>query len=212
MPSSQMCRPHFHTPLHPWISEGGKPMVPHPAHGSAWCSPFTSAASKPPHQQAPPPHHSSPALFSFPPTPPKDATPDTVTGHAPQGSEYLPAPQSDDVKGLGIGGSCGGGGASSSKAPPTREGSSAHFSSHYHHQPSHHHHMSAYSPYQPDYSGTSGGYPFHPGSFLGGASATVKTSSSSSSSMQGGGGSSGGGGKPRNKGRSSAGKAPSSFS
>ncbi|XP_021003354.1 endothelial transcription factor GATA-2-like isoform X1 [Parasteatoda tepidariorum] len=98
MPSSQMCRPHFHSPLHPWISEGGKPMVPHPAHGSAWCSPFSG---KPPHHpsgssggplgvHAPPhsgslPPHSSPHLFSFPPTPPKDATPDTVTTHPTNG-------------------------------------------------------------------------------------------------------------------------------
>lgn len=96
MSTSQMCRPHFHSPLHPWISDA-KPMVPHPAHGTPWCSPFTS---KPPHHPsptgghlgvhpAPPqvpssiasslPSHSSPHLFSFPPTPPKDATPDNVT-------------------------------------------------------------------------------------------------------------------------------------
>ncbi|KAG8190419.1 hypothetical protein JTE90_009257 [Oedothorax gibbosus] len=207
MPSSQMCRPHFHTPLHPWISEGGKPMVPHPAHGSAWCSPFSSA-SKP---QPPPPHHSSPHLFSFPPTPPKDATPDTVTngggGHASSsigGGDYpgLNSASSDDVKShnLGMGGvSCGGGGASSKAPPPSREGSSASF----YHQPSHHHHhMSAYSsPYQPDYSGATGGYyPF----LGGGASSAVKTSTSSSSSMQGGGGGGSSGGKPRSKGRSSA--------
>ncbi|XP_076338740.1 GATA-binding factor 2-like isoform X6 [Tachypleus tridentatus] len=92
----QVCRPHFHAPLHPWITETAKPMVPHPAHGSAWCSPFTS---KPPHHPSPTgaplgvhpashpvpsssslPSHSSPHLFSFPPTPPKDATPDNVTG------------------------------------------------------------------------------------------------------------------------------------
>ncbi|XP_065333109.1 GATA-binding factor 2-like isoform X2 [Cloeon dipterum] len=107
MSSSQVCRPHFHTPLHPWMSDTSKPMVPHPSHGSAWCSPFGAASSKnpasTPHPSPPannsnnqsqqpslppplPPHssaavHSSPHhhLFSFPPTPPKDATPDSVT-------------------------------------------------------------------------------------------------------------------------------------
>ncbi|XP_055935567.1 GATA-binding factor 2-like isoform X3 [Argiope bruennichi] len=138
MPSSQMCRPHFHTPLHPWISEGGKPMVPHPAHGSAWCSPFSG---KPPHHpsgssgplgvHAPPhtgslPPHSSPHLFSFPPTPPKDATPDTVsgasTGHATV-TDYggnsagivASSSSSEDIKGhhtpnmiTSLGSNCGG--------------------------------------------------------------------------------------------------------
>ncbi|XP_059484949.1 GATA-binding factor 2-like isoform X2 [Neocloeon triangulifer] len=107
MSSSQVCRPHFHTPLHPWMSDTSKPMVPHPSHGSAWCSPFGASAKNPastPHPSPPnnnnnnqsqpslppplPPHsaasggvHSSPHhhLFSFPPTPPKDATPDSVT-------------------------------------------------------------------------------------------------------------------------------------
>lgn len=78
-----MCRPHFHSPLHPWISDSAKAaaaaaMVPH--HGAAWCSPFPG---KP--EPSPPtaPSHSSPHLFSFPPTPPKDATPDPAAGEAP---------------------------------------------------------------------------------------------------------------------------------
>jgi len=91
----QVCRPHFHSPLHPWISaaDAKPPMVPHPAHhaGPAWCSPFPSKPS--PHHPSPPgigvhhgpsaPSHSSPHLFSFPPTPPKDATPDNVSGANP---------------------------------------------------------------------------------------------------------------------------------
>ncbi|XP_013773452.2 GATA-binding factor 2-like isoform X2 [Limulus polyphemus] len=100
----QVCRPHFHPPLHPWITETAKPMVPHPAHGSAWCSPFSS---KPPHHPSPSgaplgmhpathpvpsssslPSHSSPHLFSFPPTPPKDATPDNVTGASSGGMDF----------------------------------------------------------------------------------------------------------------------------
>ena len=95
MTSGQVCRPHFHSPLHPWISaEGKQPMLPHPAHHPgqpSWCSPF---GSKPvtSHHNSPPgmgvahapnaSSHSSPHLFSFPPTPPKDATPDNVSGSA----------------------------------------------------------------------------------------------------------------------------------
>ncbi|RWS27963.1 GATA-C-like protein [Leptotrombidium deliense] len=94
--SGQVCRPHFHSALHPWISAAdtkGPPMVPHPAHhsGAPWCSPFTSKPS--PHhanhsRMAVHAHgpsassHSSPHLFTFPPTPPKDATPDNVSGHS----------------------------------------------------------------------------------------------------------------------------------
>lgn len=115
--SGQVCRPHFHSPLHPWISAEGKTgMMPHPAHhpghghpGSAsWCSPFGSKPV-PSHHSSPPgmgvahapnaSSHSSPHLFSFPPTPPKDATPDNVSGSAstangnaqsgnPTGSEF----------------------------------------------------------------------------------------------------------------------------
>ena len=88
-------------------------MVPHPAHhpghghpaSASWCSPFGSKPV-PSHHNSPPgmgvanaSSHSSPHLFSFPPTPPKDATPDNVSGSAstangnaqsgnPSGSEF----------------------------------------------------------------------------------------------------------------------------
>ncbi|XP_055935562.1 GATA-binding factor 2-like isoform X1 [Argiope bruennichi] len=230
MPSSQMCRPHFHTPLHPWISEGGKPMVPHPAHGSAWCSPFSG---KPPHHpsgssgplgvHAPPhtgslPPHSSPHLFSFPPTPPKDATPDTVsgasTGHATV-TDYggnsagivASSSSSEDIKGhhtpnmiTSLGSNCGG---------KPREGSTA-FSSalppvhHHHQQPSHHHHhhMPTYSPYvtAPPHSGGSADYSGTGYPFHG--SFLGSSSTKSSSSLQNS--SSSSSTKPRSKGRSSA--------
>lgn len=86
--TSQMCRPHFHTPLHPWIAES-KPMVPN-AH-SGWISPFSKTLSHPsPSPAAPLPSvyssgiptssHLAPtssSSFTFPPTPPKDSsTPD----------------------------------------------------------------------------------------------------------------------------------------
>ncbi|XP_014678849.1 PREDICTED: transcription factor GATA-3-like [Priapulus caudatus] len=80
--SAQVCRPHFHSPLHPWTLAPEKPVVPH-AHTagghpvpSAWCNPY-----KNPHHPSPAAqlsssiaggHHSSPYYVSFPPTPPKD--------------------------------------------------------------------------------------------------------------------------------------------
>lgn len=225
MPSGQMCRPHFHTPLHPWIPESAKPMVPHPAHGSAWCSPFSS---KPAHHASPSagalgvhapahpassslPPHSSPHLFSFPPTPPKDATPDNVTAHGSAtnadyggsgsslvstGEEKVPTPSMITSLGSAL---------SNCASSKPREGTTAFPSAlspvHHHHQPSHHHHMSTYPPYvtgpsstapsSADFSGT--GYTFH--SSLLGAKTTIPTSMQASSS---------GNSKPRSKGRSSA--------
>lgn len=85
MSSGQVCRPHFHAPLHPWLSDGAKPL----AHSAPWV-PFGS--SDPDKSQSPgsapgaQPHN----IFSFPPTPPKDSTPDSV---APSngGAEYQSA-------------------------------------------------------------------------------------------------------------------------
>ncbi|CAG5117026.1 unnamed protein product, partial [Candidula unifasciata] len=82
--SSQMCAPHFHSPLHPWIPDRTKSMVPH-AHSGWMGSTFGPSKSL-----AHPGSHASllvhPATssaivtsssFSFPPTPPKDVTPET---------------------------------------------------------------------------------------------------------------------------------------
>lgn len=67
--STAVCRPHFHAPLHPWLSDGSK--------APAWCNPFGNESdNKPPSPLITTNHHN---LFSFPPTPPKDATPDSVT-------------------------------------------------------------------------------------------------------------------------------------
>ncbi len=80
-----MCRPHFHSPLHPWDS---KPLVPH-AHSTAWMtSPFSSKGALSHPSSSPLGHSAGLAgssgsstssanhLFNFPPTPPKDSTPD----------------------------------------------------------------------------------------------------------------------------------------
>lgn len=86
MSSSQVCRPHFHPPLHPWLSDASaKPL----AHSGPWV-PFGGGAGDPDKSQSP---NTAPAqphnIFSFPPTPPKDSTPDSVAPSA--GSEYQSA-------------------------------------------------------------------------------------------------------------------------
>lgn len=87
--SSQVCRPHFPTPLHSWITDA-KSMVPH-AHSGWPMSPFNSKGLS---------HVSNPAgqlsgssssiptssSFNFPPTPPKDGTPENVNAS----TEYTP--------------------------------------------------------------------------------------------------------------------------
>jgi GATA-binding protein 2 len=73
--SPQVCRPHFHAPL-PWLSEPPKTL----SSSTSWGSPF--ACPQEPQdiklssqvQGAQSGQH----LFSFPPTPPKDSTPDSV--------------------------------------------------------------------------------------------------------------------------------------
>lgn len=81
MPSShvspQVCRPHFHAPL-PWLSEPPKSLASSAA--SAWGSPF--ACPQDPQDKVSQAVQNSQSsgqhLFSFPPTPPKDSTPDSV--------------------------------------------------------------------------------------------------------------------------------------
>ena len=122
--ASQMCRPHFHSPLHSWIAaESGKSMVPHAHSGwmQAAASHFSNRSLSHPSPTAPlaehptatslassgwmaaasfsskSPSHPSPSAplsvhpstsqatsssFSFPPTPPKDGTPENVSGAA----------------------------------------------------------------------------------------------------------------------------------
>lgn len=114
MSSAQVCRPHFHAPLPPWLSDGGKPL----GHSGPWV-PF--GGGDPDKSQSPgtapaQPHN----IFSFPPTPPKDSTPDSVAPAA--GAEYQSAVAAAmgafmhdnqqscalDVKPVGVGGGSGG--------------------------------------------------------------------------------------------------------
>ncbi|XP_069162338.1 trans-acting T-cell-specific transcription factor GATA-3 [Procambarus clarkii] len=65
-------RPHYPTPLHAaWFPEHSRGMGVAHTPSTSWVPPITS---RPP--PAAPLHHTH--LFTFPPTPPKDATPDTV--------------------------------------------------------------------------------------------------------------------------------------
>ncbi|XP_013409208.1 transcription factor GATA-3 isoform X3 [Lingula anatina] len=104
--SSQMTLPHFPPPLHPWLTDSTKSaVVPH-AHSGAWISPFSSSkALSHPSPTAPlsvhsslaaAPHHNTSSTFSFPPTPPKDVTPDMQAS-----PEYSPEnkPSKADVGG-----------------------------------------------------------------------------------------------------------------
>ena len=97
--SSQVCRPHFHTPLHSWITDA-KSMVPH-AHSGWPMSPFSSKGLS--HPNAP---NSSAQLsgassiptsssFNFPPTPPKDGTPENVNASTEYTPDSKPIKQQD---------------------------------------------------------------------------------------------------------------------
>ena len=88
--SSQVCRPHFHSALHPW--DASKSLVPH-AHSTGWI-PFSAAPGKGSlsHPSPSPLGHSSGPTtsssnpFNFPPTPPKDSTPDVSGGGSGSGN------------------------------------------------------------------------------------------------------------------------------
>jgi len=79
--SPQVCRPHFHTPLSPWLTSEHKSFAP----ASAWSMGQFACPQEPQvehklgqmgqsHQTTAAGQHS----FPFPPTPPKDSTPDSV--------------------------------------------------------------------------------------------------------------------------------------
>ena len=229
--SSQVCRPHFHSPLHPWISDGKGPMVPHPAHHTApsWhfpSKPSSHAGSAAGMVQAA--SHSSPHLFSFPPTPPKDATPDNLSANhahsASTGHDFgsalgivssaqdaqLAESKAAYTNSLGTWGSLSSG--SSSSKP--REGNSS-FSSALNHQSAHH---PASIPYHHHHPAHYGSAPTSGADFGGGGAAAAygafahhspHTASSMFSSSKSGQSSQHSSSKSRSKGRSSAGKSQS---
>ncbi|KOB66622.1 Grain [Operophtera brumata] len=82
--SGQVCRPHFHTPLHPWLDSKA-------LGGGAWGGGFNQDASQADKPLSPAQHHHPHPLFSFPPTPPKDSTPDSVAAAALGQQDYQAA-------------------------------------------------------------------------------------------------------------------------
>ncbi|XP_046668505.1 GATA-binding factor C-like isoform X2 [Homalodisca vitripennis] len=102
----QVCRPHFshHSPLHPWIGGSDSKQLTYPQNGtsssgSSWCTPFNAVQSN--SEEAPVKSPQNPslssvshAMFSFPPTPPKDATPDPDSVTTASTSNALSTPTS----------------------------------------------------------------------------------------------------------------------
>ncbi|CAH2075465.1 unnamed protein product, partial [Iphiclides podalirius] len=82
--SGQVCRPHFHTPLHPWLDSKA-------LGGGAWGGGFQQDAAQADKPLSPAQHHHPHPLFSFPPTPPKDSTPDSVAAAALGQQDYQAA-------------------------------------------------------------------------------------------------------------------------
>lgn len=82
--SGQVCRPHFHTPLHPWLESKA-------LGGGAWGGGFQQDGSSADKPLSPAQHHHPHPLFSFPPTPPKDSTPDSVAAAALGQQDYQAA-------------------------------------------------------------------------------------------------------------------------
>jgi GATA-binding protein 2 len=132
--SPQVCRPHFHAPL-PWLSEPPKTLSSSTSWGSPFACPQEPQDIKISQVQG---AQSGQHLFSFPPTPPKDSTPDSVqTGpseyqaavnafmHQAQVSSNNSGGDTNcglDVKPCLSGGSGGGGGGGGQSAPKQREG------------------------------------------------------------------------------------------
>ncbi|KPJ09803.1 GATA-binding factor C [Papilio machaon] len=82
--SGQVCRPHFHTPLHPWLDSKA-------LGGGAWGGGFQQEGAQADKPLSPAQHHHPHPLFSFPPTPPKDSTPDSVAAAALGQQDYQAA-------------------------------------------------------------------------------------------------------------------------
>nr|XP_040222221.2 transcription factor GATA-3 isoform X1 [Anopheles coluzzii] len=110
--SPQVCRPHFHGPLS-WLSDPPKPI----ASSSAWGSPFACPQDPQDKLTQVQTGQTGQHLFSFPPTPPKDSTPDSVQTAPAEYQATINAfmhqaqvGSSNAVGGGGVGGGVGGGG------------------------------------------------------------------------------------------------------
>ncbi|XP_050069355.1 transcription factor GATA-4 isoform X1 [Anopheles maculipalpis] len=107
--SPQVCRPHFHGPLS-WLSDPPKPI----ASSSAWGSPFACPQDPQDKLSQVQTGQSGQHIFSFPPTPPKDSTPDSVQTAPAEYQATINAfmHQAQVGSSNAIGGGLGGGGVS----------------------------------------------------------------------------------------------------
>lgn len=197
---SQMCRPHLiHSPGIPWLDSSKAALSAH--HHNPWTvSPFTKTPLHPSAAGAPgaisvypgsstsstasvssltPASHSGSHLFGFPPTPPKEVSPDpnSTSAASPSSSAGARQEDKDSIKyqvSLSEG-------MKMESASPLRSSLTSMGA-----QPSTHHPIPTYPSYVPaahDYSSSL----FHPGSFLGGPASSFTP-------------------KPRSKARSCSGK------
>ncbi|XP_061746676.1 endothelial transcription factor GATA-2b [Nerophis ophidion] len=173
---TQVCRPHLiHSPGISWL-DGGKALHHHHHHHhNAWAvSPFTKPGLHHPSSASPgglsavyacnggsnaasapsltPPSHSSPHLYAFPPTPPKDASPDPGTA----------SPRTDEKESIKYHVSLSEGmkmeGSSPMRSSLASMGA---------HSASAHHPIPTYPAYSLPAAHDYGGGLFHPGSLLG---------------------------------------------
>uniref|UniRef100_A0A182STV5 Uncharacterized protein n=1 Tax=Anopheles maculatus TaxID=74869 RepID=A0A182STV5_9DIPT len=116
--SPQVCRPHFHGPLS-WLSDPPKPI----ASSSAWGSPFACPQDPQDKLSQVQTGQSGQHIFSFPPTPPKDSTPDSVQTAPAEYQATINAfmHQAQVGSGNAIGGGLGGGGVSGGSAGQTAD-------------------------------------------------------------------------------------------
>nr|XP_014332255.1 PREDICTED: endothelial transcription factor GATA-2 [Bos mutus] len=184
----QMCRPHLlHSPGLPWL-DGGKAALSAAAahHHNPWTvSPFSKTPSGSVASLTPTAAHSGTHLFGFPPTPPKEVSPDPsttgATSPASSSAGGSAAPRGDDKDGIKyqvpLGESMKMEGGSPLRPSLAAMGT----------QPATHHPIPTYPSYVPaaahDYSSGL----FHPGGFLGGpaSSFTPKQRSKARSCSEG---------------------------
>ncbi|MEE6502202.1 hypothetical protein FKM82_004435 [Ascaphus truei] len=182
---TQMCRPHLlHSPGIPWLDSGKSALTAAHHHNPWTVSPF---AKTPLHPAAggslypgsgssggPSSSHSGPHLFGFPPTPPKDVSPD------PGSAASSPPSRGEDKESIKYQ-------VSLSESMKMEGGSPLRGSlGHMGGQPSTHHPIPTYPSYVPAPHEYSSGL-FHPGSLLGGpaSSFTPKQRSKSRSCSEG---------------------------
>lgn len=174
---NQVCRPHLiHSPGIPWL-DPGKAALSAAHHHNAWAVshfskpglhpagsgyPCSSSTGTAPVSSLTPASHSSPHLYSFPPTPPKDVSPDpgptsptsTSTRMDEKESIKYQVPLTDGMK--------------MESCSPLRSGLASMNSQ----APATHHPIPTYPAYSLSTPHEYGGSLFHPGSLLGGSSSS----------------------------------------